>query len=87
MNDLPSQDRAPSREPLGSLRIVFAVIGVSVMLFSGGCSLIFLWELVDYAGAATWDVFLIVALYGGVPFALGVLVTWLALRPRRRPAP
>jgi hypothetical protein len=79
MNDLPPPDRAPSREPLGALRIVLAIIGIAAVLFSGGCSLLVLSD--------GWDVWPFTLAFGGVPFALGVLVTWMALRLGRGAAP
>ena len=79
MNDLPPPAiEARPRERLGALRIVLALVGITAMLFSGGCSLAVLSD-----GIGIWPFTLAL---GGVPFALGLAVTWMALRLGRAPA-
>lgn len=68
-----------NREPLGALRIVLAIVGIAAALFSGGCSLLILSD-----GMGIWQFVLVL---GGAPFALGLLVIWMALRLGRGPAP
>jgi hypothetical protein len=72
-------DPAPNRVPLGALRIFLVVVGVATTLFSGGCSIFVLSD-----GFQVWPFTLA---FGGAPFVLGLLVTWMALKLGRRPAP
>ncbi|MBC8037274.1 MAG: hypothetical protein H7X89_08655 [Rhizobiales bacterium] len=66
--------RAAHGKPRHSgLRLVFAVAAGLTMLFSGGCSLLFLSQ-------SAGDIVELVLLFGGIPFALGLLVWWLAMR-------
>lgn len=74
-----TQTPPPARPPLTPIRRFLVVIGILVMLFSGGCTLLL---MIDSWGI--WPIFLI---FGGVPFALGLLTTWIALRLGRRAAP
>lgn len=57
------------------LRIVFGAAALLTMLFSGGCGLLF---LINQDGLyVTWEA---VAVLAGPPFAIGLLVWWLAMR-------
>jgi cyanate permease len=57
------------------LRLIFAAAALLVMLFSGGCSLLFLAHM---DGAyVTLPAILVI---GGPPFLAGLLVWWLAIR-------
>ena len=59
----------------GGLRLVFAATALLTVLFSGGCALLF---LINQDGLyVTWEV---VAIIAGPPFAVGLLVWWLAMR-------
>lgn len=83
-------ERQPSkRPPLTPLRIVFATIGVLVMVFAGGCGLYYagwgLYGLLNMGGDISM-LFVVMGLtLGGVPAALGRLVWWLSVRWRRAP--
>lgn len=79
MNDLPPPGQAPRRPPLTALRIVFVVVGIVAMVFSGGCSLLVLSD--------AWQVWPLALFFGGIPFVLGLLTTWMALRLGRHPVP
>ena len=74
-----SEHPPPPRERLGPLRIFLAIVGIAAALFSGGCSLYVLSD-----GFSVWPFTLA---FGGAPFALGLLVTWMALKLGRGPAP
>jgi hypothetical protein len=64
-----------------ALRIVFGAAALLTMLFSGGCGLLF---LINQDGMyVTWQS---VAVFAGPPFAIGLLVWWLAMRRRNPPA-
>jgi len=67
------------REPLGALRIFLVVVGIGTTLFSGGCSIYVLSD-----GFQVWPFTLA---FGGAPFVLGLLVTWMALKLGRGSAP
>ena len=62
-------------------RLVFAAIAALTVLFSGGCSLAFLASWITNGTRAndyvTWEAIVIL---GGPPFAIGILVWWLAMR-------
>ncbi|MBC8036878.1 MAG: hypothetical protein H7X89_06645 [Rhizobiales bacterium] len=69
--------RAANGKPRHSgLRLIFAAAAGLTVLFSGGCSLLFLSQEAGFAE--------LVLLIGGIPFAVGLLVWWLAMR---RPGP
>jgi hypothetical protein len=60
---------------LSALRLVFGSAAALLMLFAGGCSLLF---LANQDGAyVTWQT---VAVLGLPPLAVGALVWWLAMR-------
>jgi hypothetical protein len=62
-------------------RLVFAAIAALTVLFSGGCSLTFLASWIANGTRAndyvTWEA---IAILGVPPFAIGILVWWLAMR-------
>jgi len=65
---------------LSVIRWIFAIIGILVMVFAGGCSInVLATERMDVGAVG------IVAIIGGVPFALGLLVWWLAAKYKRTP--
>jgi len=75
-------DPARGREPISDARRTVAAIGILIMVFSGGCTLLFasiLGETYGFASVILDPVFLI----GVVPFAIGLMMTWGALRGRR----
>jgi len=53
---------------------IFAIFGILVMAFSGGCSL-----MVLYIAGGLDSVFE-VALIGGGPFLFGLIVLWMAIK-------
>ncbi len=60
------------------VRIVLGIFGILVVLFAGGCALIFL------PMAAKPDGWLVIALFSGVPALIGALIATWAFR-RRNP--
>ena len=62
------------------LRLVLAAAAMLTMLFSGGCSSL----LLAYLAGRSWDEMSLIGpaipVVGGVPFAIGLLVWWLAMR-------
>ncbi len=75
---------AVPKPKLTAIRWIFAVIGVLIMIFAGGCSLFFDLILSGYSnGNNTLGVFGILLLYGGLPFLLGLLIWRLAVKFRR----
>ncbi len=60
-----------------ALRLIFGAAALLVILFSGGCGLLF---LVNADGIyVTWEAVSVIA---GTPFAVGLFVWWLAMRRR-----
>ncbi len=66
------------------VRWIFAIIGSLIMLFCGGCSLLLLGDLLSrgkwQAGYVDGTMVLVI---GGVPFLLGLLIWWLAVKVGR----
>ena len=80
--DRHEQRRLASGRPRHSgLRLVFAAAALLIMLFSGGCSLLFLYGWIadgaPSSGYVTWEA---IAVLGGPPFAIGLLAWWLSMR-------
>ncbi len=63
------------------LRLIFVAIAALTALFSGGCSLIFLASWIANGTRAndyvTWEA---IAVFGGPPFVIGLLIWWLVMR-------
>ena len=80
-DDNPESGRKPK---LTVIRWIFAIIGSLIMLFSGGCSLVFLGDLISRGRWAdnyiSVDMVLVI---GGLPFLLGLLIWWLAVKAGR----
>jgi hypothetical protein len=72
----------PRQSPL---RLIFAAAALLTMLFSGGCSLLFLASLSGQSGGEQYVNLPLILLFGGPPFLVGLLVWLLAMR-RRRPS-
>ncbi|NJM29663.1 MAG: hypothetical protein HC855_05795 [Rhizobiales bacterium] len=72
------QQRAGKGQPvLATWRLALASFAALVLLFSGGCSLVFLPEAVT--GNPYIDPMAILMI-GGVPFAVALLIWWLSMR-------
>ena len=67
----------------GGLRLAIAAAGLLLMLFSGGCSLLFIGDMLTRTGGERYVTWEAVAVIGGIPLAVGLLVFWLAIRHRR----
>ena len=77
-------EHAPEKPKLTVIRWIFAIMGSLIMLFCGGCTLLFLGDLLSrgvwryqYVDGTT------VLLIGGFPFLLGLLIWWLAVKVGR----
>ena len=85
-----TETQKPQKPPLTPLRWFFAITGGLIMLFAGGCGLL-------YAGVGVFSainseplgaMFVTLGLlYGGVPALIGALVWWAAVKWRRMPEP
>jgi len=64
----------------GGLRLLIAAAALLLMLFSGGCSLLFIGDMLTRAGGERYVTWEAVAVIGGVPFVAGLLVWWLSMR-------
>lgn len=62
----------------GGIRLVFAAAALLTVLFSGGCALLF---LMNQDG--TYVNVPVVSVIAGPPFAVGLLVWWLAMRRKK----
>lgn len=86
MSEAPQDPtHAPSDKPkLTIVRWIFAVVGGLIMLFSGGCSLLLLGDL---AMRGKWQANYVsvdaVLGIGGIPFVIGLLLWWLAVKVGR----
>ena len=73
--------RAAGLSGHGGIRLMFAAAAMLLMIFSGGCSAIFLWGWIadgaPSSGYVTWEA---IAVLGGPPFAAGLIVWWLSMR-------
>jgi hypothetical protein len=79
--DRREERRVSTGQPRHSgLRLVFAAAALLLMLFSGGCSLLF-----GLNADGLYVTAPAVLVIGGPPFAVGLLVWWLAMR-RGNPA-
>jgi hypothetical protein len=85
----PAPPAAPSggRPPLTPIRLIFAIIGGLIMLFTGGCTLLFLAGYVHdeltRSGGEQYVNIPVILTVGGPPFLLGLLVWYLAARAGR----
>lgn len=74
--DRHERRREASGQPRHStLRLIFGAAALLTMLFSGGCGLLFLANMDGQY--VTWEA---VAILAVPPFAIGLLVWWLAMR-------
>jgi len=74
----PTQAAKPA---LGVIRRIFAVIGILIMVFAGGCTLIVGFPMIggpDFSGMGA-----MLLLFGGLPFLFGLLLWWLAVKAGR----
>ncbi|MEM7426074.1 MAG: hypothetical protein AAF441_08260 [Pseudomonadota bacterium] len=77
-----TEDAAKPR--LTVIRWIFAILGALTMIFSGGCTLYFSLILFAYAGQGdNSEVLGLMALFGGLPFFIGLLTWWLAVKVNR----
>ncbi len=67
-------------QDLSVVRWIFVIMGILVMMFAGGCSInVLATERMNAESVG------IVALIGGIPFAGGLLIWWLAAKVGRTP--
>jgi len=73
--------RAAAGKPRHSwLRIILAAAALLLMLFAGGCAVLFLGSLWSSTGGQQYFDEFVVLIFAGPPFAVGLLVWWLAMR-------
>ncbi len=86
MNETPEVTPQPDEDApkLTVIRWIFAVVGGLIMVFCGGCSLLLLGDL---AMRGKWQANYVsvdaVLAIGGIPFLLGLLIWWLAVKVGR----
>jgi hypothetical protein len=76
MPDIDQQTGQPSRR-LPIWRVIVAVVFGLLAVFSGGCSLLFIPDVLRGNQYIDWSV---VAVVGGVPFVISAVIVWLSLR-------
>ena len=84
MNEIPQHQPDQEKPKLTVVRWIFAVIGGLIMVFSGGCSLFVLGDLA-MRGRWAYNYVSVDAVLGigGIPFVLGLLIWWLAVKVGR----
>ena len=86
MDEAPQTPSQPNEDKpkLTVVRWIFAVVGALIMVFCGGCSLLLLGDL---AMRGRWSYNYVsvdaVLAIGGIPFLLGLLIWWLAVKVGR----
>ena len=79
----------PSSPPkLSAIRWVFAIIGVLIMVFAGGCAVLYSGFMLFVAAAAddgkhALGALVFAAVFGGAPFLAGLGIWWLAVKRGR----
>ena len=71
------------RPKMTALRIIFAAFASLLMIFSGGCGLVFLYSWLANPSPDAFVGWQIVALFAIPPFLAGMLVWWLAVKAGR----
>jgi NO-binding membrane sensor protein with MHYT domain len=66
-----------------AVRLVFGAIALLVMIFTGGCALIFIPDAMRGTQYVGFDA---IAVLAGIPFAVALLIFWLAMRRGSAPA-
>jgi hypothetical protein len=75
---VPRMDLPPPRPPRSLAQRIVATVGIIIMVLTGGCTL----TLIGASMADPYDLIWLYLVIGGVPFLVGALITWLALRRR-----
>jgi hypothetical protein len=75
----PTPPPVPIKKPLGVLRGLAAVLGILIMVLTGGCALI-----ITVAGGANANDIETVLMYVAPPFLVGLLIFLAATRLGRR---
>ena len=70
--------------PLSGVRIFFVVVAALIMLFSGGCTLLFLGSMLfASSGPDNYVTAPVVLIFGGPPFIAGLIALLIALKAGR----
>lgn len=76
--NIREKGRAASGRPRRSaVRLVFAAIALLVLIFTGGCALMFIPDALKGNQYVSFDA---IGVLAGIPFAVALLVFWLAMR-------
>jgi hypothetical protein len=71
--------------PLSGIRIFFSVVGILIMVFAGGCTLLFLGSyFFETQGGQNYITPPVILIFGGPPFLVGLAIWLLALKAGRR---
>ena len=84
---MASEDQKVSEswyQNLSVIRWIFAIFGILGMVFSGGCSLVVLANYFRYGrDSYGFNDPAVIAVVGGVPFAVALLMWWFAAKYKR----
>ncbi len=76
-----SRRRAAGLANHSGIRLVFAAAAMLLTIFAGGCSLVFLYAwIADGAPSNNYVSWQAIAMLGGPPFLVGLIVWWLSMR-------
>jgi hypothetical protein len=78
-----SEPTPAPRPPLGIIRLIFAAIGVLIMVFAGGCTLLIGVPMIGGSGSDLAGMVPMLLLFGGVPFLVGLGLWFLAVKVGR----
>lgn len=76
--NLMEKSRVAAGQPRRSaVRLIFGAIALLVMIFTGGCALIFIPDALKGNQYVGFDA---IAVLAGIPFAVALLIFWLVMR-------
>ena len=78
-----SEPTPAARPPLGIIRLIVAAIGVLIMVFAGGCTLLIGVPMIGGSGSDLAGMVPMLLLFGGVPFLVGLGLWFLAVKVGR----
>ena len=80
-------NQAVQKPRLTAIRWIFAISGALIMIFAGGCAVLYSAFMVPVTiasgGEQTLYVLFITLVFGGIPFLIGLLIWWLAVKRGR----
>jgi hypothetical protein len=78
-----SEPTPGARPPLGIMRLILAAIGILIMVFAGGCTLLVGLPLLGGSASEVASMVPMLLLFGGAPFLVGLGLWFLAVKVGR----